>query len=139
MYLNEFKSLIKECIIEVLKEDLLFEAFDPTSQGPNPVEENPYVMWNAHMRKLEEDESTNPHGRYAQNASAGQFDPRTFGVNEKNKFLAKLGLGPNYKPKPIKKYKCPNCKKPNAVYKEVHADTDINEIELQCPDCKYSG
>jgi hypothetical protein len=123
MHPNEFKSLIKECIIEVLKEDLA-EAFDPTSQGPNPVEENPYVRWNAHMRKLEESTTDpkkkekiqkliqkaeawvakkksqgwtqkdfaaglkkmltkeNEHGRYAQQAGAGQFDPRTFGVNE---------------------------------------------------------
>jgi len=119
------ENLIKECIIEVLKEDLT-EAFDPTSQGPNPVEENPYVRWNAHMRKLEESTTDpkkkekiqkmiqkaeawvakkksqgwtqkdfaaglkkmltkeNEHGRYAQNASAGQFDPRTFGVNGSN-------------------------------------------------------
>ena len=92
MHPNKFKSLIKECIIEVLKEDLT-EAFDPTSQGPNPVEENPYVMWNAHMRKLEEDESTNPHGRYAQQASAGQFDPRTFGVNEDEENINSTTLG----------------------------------------------
>jgi hypothetical protein len=26
----------------------------------------------------------NEHGRYAQQAGAGQFDPRTFGVNENN-------------------------------------------------------
>ena len=41
METNELKTLIKECIIEILKEDLT-EAFDPTSQGPNPVQENPY-------------------------------------------------------------------------------------------------
>lgn len=168
MHPNKFKSLIKECIIEVLKEDLA-EAFDPTSQGPNPIETNPYPQWNSKMRKLEEigannssfsDEdidnmmqqafekisnivhqdlanpipqkliqqavvrldptdyvlkngnyyptieylekakrngykgkisgiSENEHGRYAQNSSAGQFDPKTFGVNENNQCICK--------------------------------------------------
>jgi hypothetical protein len=80
---NELRALIKECILEVLQESLL-EGFDPLSQGPNMVdpsgETNPYPMWNSKMRKLEEDEvDENEHGRYAQDAGAGQFDPRTFG------------------------------------------------------------
>lgn len=54
------------------------EGFDPLSQGPNLPEENPYPQMNAKMRKMEENE----HGRYAQQAGAGEFDPRTFGVNE---------------------------------------------------------
>ena len=45
--------LIKECIMEVLKENLLTEAFDPTSQGPNIPQENPYPEMNARMRMLE--------------------------------------------------------------------------------------
>jgi hypothetical protein len=61
------------------------EGFDPTSVGPNPPASeqsqiNPYKEWNMKMRKMEENE----HGRYAQQAGAGQFDPRTFGVNENN-------------------------------------------------------
>lgn len=47
-------DLLKECIVEVLKEDLT-EAFDPTSQGPNIPGENPYPEWNEKMRRLEED------------------------------------------------------------------------------------
>ena len=46
--------LIKECIMEVLKENLLAEAFDPTSQGPNMVQDNPYPEMNAKMRMMEE-------------------------------------------------------------------------------------
>jgi hypothetical protein len=80
---NELKALIKECILEVLQESLL-EGFDPQSQGPNMVdptgEINPYPIWNSKMRQLEEDEvAENEHGREAQLAGAGQFDPRTFG------------------------------------------------------------
>jgi hypothetical protein len=143
MQINETKTLIKECVLEVLKENLS-ENFDPLSQGPNPIKDNPYPEWNAHMRTLEEDdkdsavsyeqgykdgelrrkshdkpseegmkskdrsyavgyydgysnrprvdvdtirktikedeeEDVETHGRYAQEAGAGQFDPRTFG------------------------------------------------------------
>ena len=49
-------NLIKKCILEVLEENLL-EAFDPSSQGPNPPSENPYPAINAKMRQLEEDDS----------------------------------------------------------------------------------
>lgn len=84
MHHNKIKSLIKECIVEVLMESLT-EAFDPLSQGPNPVDPsgdtNPYPAWNSKMRTLEEDEivESDEHGRYAQDAGAGQFDQRTFG------------------------------------------------------------
>lgn len=79
---NELKTLVKECVLEVLQESLL-EGFDPQSQGPNMVDPtgdtNPYPAWNSKMRKLEEDEvAENEHGREAQLAGAGQFDPRTF-------------------------------------------------------------
>ncbi len=47
------KPLIKECILEVLKENLS-ENFCPLSQGPNGVQENPYPKWNAEMAKMEE-------------------------------------------------------------------------------------
>lgn len=56
---NEFKTFIKECVIEVLVENLS-EGFDPQSNaGPNPAasegtQENPYERWNSAMRKLEE-------------------------------------------------------------------------------------
>ena len=52
MKLN-LKNLIKECVLEVLEENLI-EGFDPLSQGPNEVETNPYERWNSEMRKLEE-------------------------------------------------------------------------------------
>ena len=33
---------------------------------------------------------------------------------------------------------CPNCLKQNAEYRENHPDTDMNEINLYCPDCGYN-
>ena len=76
---NKFKSLIKECVMEVLKEELT-EGFDPQSNaGPNIPSDNPYPQWNSQMRQLEQE--SDEHGRYAQNAGAGQFDQRTFSVN----------------------------------------------------------
>jgi hypothetical protein len=55
----------------------------------------------------------------------------------KNEFLAKFGMGPLYKPTPPKKHTCPKCKKGNATYHEAHADTDMNCMELRCPDCGH--
>jgi hypothetical protein len=49
------KQLVKECVLEVLMENLT-EGFDPQSQGPNIPEENPYPQWNSQMRTLEEEE-----------------------------------------------------------------------------------
>ena len=54
-------------------------------------------------------------------------------------FAACLGFGPKYIPTPTPKYECPRCHKTNAYYKEIHPDTDINEIVLHCPECKYEG
>lgn len=42
-----------------------------------------------------------------------------------------------HKVKSTKKKACPNCGMCNAVYKERHPDTDMNEITLCCPDCGY--
>jgi DNA-directed RNA polymerase subunit RPC12/RpoP len=135
---SEFTSLIKECVMDVLKETLT-EGFDPLSQGPNPVEDNPYPQINSRMRKLEEE---GDHGRYAQEAGSGQFDPNKFAVNgmsedQKNDFLAKFGLGEKYVPQKRKLYECPSCKKHNAYHTEEHPDTDMNEMVFKCPDCKY--
>lgn len=55
-----------------------------------------------------------------------------------NKFLSKFGLGPNYKKAKRKTYPCPDCKGSNAYYVEDHPDCDggMNEMALECPDCK---
>lgn len=88
MHPNDLRALVKECVLEVLQENLM-EGFDPLSQGPNIPQENPYPAWNNAMRKLEEEEGQNSqptgetfvdhpidplpennHGRYAQLAGA---------------------------------------------------------------------
>lgn len=275
---NKLRQLVKECVIEVLKEDLEREAFDPTSMGPNPeategTQYNPYEEWNEKMRHLEEDNqedeggleflskaeretydelldkflgilnreyqgkggitrdqlllrlimvalvkhgkkksdqkgiegfakamfsswekegelidkslqifgvdpkeleafyhlrmkadnaydahhgkldekelSSNPHGNYAYSSGAGQFDPRYFSVNENKKslglkykdFLACFGLDENFKNSKIKRktFDCPKCHKKNATKREAHADTGMDDIVMECPDCRYSS
>jgi hypothetical protein len=59
----------------------------------------------------------------------------TLGEKKVNSLLAKFGLGPDYKPSKPQTHECPKCGGTNAVYKEIHADTDMNDMELQCPDC----
>ena len=61
-----------------------------------------------------------------------------FGAEKIDDFLSKFGIGPNYIPKEKKKYNCKKCKMGNAYYKEIHADTDMNDIVLYCPDCKFT-
>ena len=128
---SKISRLVKECVLEVLKDNLTEGGYDPQSQaGPNVPMENPYPEWNSKMAKMEEEEEkfedyaamlrriekdynfavrnpdttysrykrTDPRdkikpedmppvdeteGRYAQQAGAGQFDPRTFGVQNK--------------------------------------------------------
>ena len=62
---------------------------------------------------------------------------KEFGKDKIDDFLAKFGLGPKYIPKEPKKYPCPKCGKKNAYYVEEHADTDMNEMVLKCPDCGF--
>jgi hypothetical protein len=64
---------------------------------------------------------------------------KTIGTKKVNEFLSKFGLGPDYKPSKPKLHECPQCKKCNARYKEMHADTDMNEMVLECPDCGCSS
>ena len=61
--------LIKECVMEVLRDELLNEGFDPQSNaGPNVVgDPDFYRRTNAAMRQLEEDDF---QGKYAQDAGA---------------------------------------------------------------------
>ena len=142
---NALREMVKEGVVNVLKESLS-EGFDPQSNaGPNATVNDPgfYARMNAQMQKMEEDKGKEDpvakymrgyktgrtdsqlmdkplvtslnsgdmvystgyydgftkqppaspeiilktiregeHGRYAQLAGAGEFDPRTFGVNE---------------------------------------------------------
>lgn len=57
----------------------------------------------------------------------------------KNKLYKSLGFDENGKPIKIerKTFECKKCGNHNAYYREEHPDTDMNEIVLYCPDCKY--
>jgi len=44
-----------------------------------------------------------------------------------------FGLG-KYRPEPSY-HDCPKCGNPKCRHKEIHPDTDINEIVEYCPDC----
>jgi len=59
------------------------------------------------------------------------------GTEKVDDFLAKFGLGPKYVPSEPKKHKCVACGELNAVWKERHADTDMNCMALCCPDCGH--
>lgn len=65
---------------------------------------------------------------------------KELGAERVDEFLAKLGMGPKYKPTKAKTYPCPKCKKKNATYHEDGADCDggQNEMVLECPDCGHS-
>jgi len=85
--------LIKECVMEVLKENLLTEAFDPTSQGPNMPQENPYPEMNAKMARLEEEQPKDDSwARYEKGYDAGQSHKRS-GVKPEGELdsVAKVG------------------------------------------------
>lgn len=62
---------------------------------------------------------------------------KAFGSDKIDDLLAKFGMGPKYVPSKPKKYKCPECGDGNAVYKEIHPDTDMNDVVLSCPDCGF--
>lgn len=62
---------------------------------------------------------------------------KEFGAEKVDNFLANFGLGPKYVPKEPKKHKCPKCGQESAIYKEIHPDTDMNEMVLFCKDCGY--
>lgn len=36
-----------------------------------------------------------------------------------------------------KTYKCNSCGSNKAYHREMHPDTDMNYMELYCPDCKH--
>lgn len=61
----------------------------------------------------------------------------TLGAERVDTFLAKLGLGPAYKPKAEAGRTCPKCGKKNARIREAHADTGMDEMELRCSDCGH--
>lgn len=52
---------------------------------------------------------------------------------------AAFGVGPRHKPREEKKHKCPKCGEQAAVWREAHADTGMDEMELRCRACGKSS
>lgn len=79
--------------------------------------------------------------QYKKQFDADGFDEfrKLVGKDKADDFLACLGLGPKYKPTPPKLYDCPKCSKKSAYYKEIHADTSMNDVVLYCPECNFRG
>lgn len=52
-------------------------------------------------------------------------------------FLKALGMNPDgtLVPRERKTFECPECHEANAYWKEIHADTGMDEMVLRCPDC----
>jgi hypothetical protein len=74
-----------------------------------------------------------------------KFCDDTFGFGKErdvvDDFSAKFGLGRKYIPKEPTYYDCPihSCGGKKCYYKEIHPDTDMDEIVLYCPDCGYES
>lgn len=138
------KHLLKECVMEVLKENLM-EGYDPQSNaGPNPPQENPYPLWNNRMRQMEEDKGTVAHGRYAQEAGATPLLPTFTEIRNQH--------DPDGKHHDLRMEcaKCGNvetckCSKPKRTFKGICNkcstkvavnETISSEIKWECPHCK---
>ena len=201
---SKTSQLVKECVLEVLKENLCEGGYDPQSQaGPNVPMENPYPQWNSQMAKMEEDNTATAadfdepqswkkkgqkvqitffkngknetqigvikepqttqaivkpdkgyntivvpwkyikplmnaqfgvnetEGRYAQTAGAGQFDPRTFGVNGEIDDVTETN-GPTSDSTGVQ-WQCPHCKKETQIPIEIESPSDY----IACADCEH--
>lgn len=63
----------------------------------------------------------------------------SMGRDRVDTFLEAFGLGPKYVPKEPKKFNCPKCNQQERVWREAHADTGMDEMELRCRNCGYSS
>ena len=58
---------------------------------------------------------------------------KKLGNNVVDAIIAKFNLTPNDK----KVYICPQCGSNKAYHKEIHPDTEMNDIVLFCPECNF--
>ena len=63
------------------------------------------------------------------------------GEGRVNNFLASMGFDSNFEPIPYTppKRQCPKCNGWNAVIREIHPDTGMDEIVGRCRNCGYDG
>ena len=74
---------------------------------------------------------TEPHGRYAQTAGAGQFDPRTFGVNGGIDDVTEAQGSQSTEIE----WQCPHCKQITQIPVEIESPSDY----IACADCEHCG
>ena len=74
---------------------------------------------------------TDPHGRYAQTAGAGQFDPRTFGVNGGIDDVTESHASQSTEIE----WQCPYCKQITQIPVEIESPSDY----IACADCEHCG
>lgn len=93
-----------------------------------------------HMEELWDDRAVRVKKNEGVRTASDKFEGsrKSLGKDQVDSWLANFGIGPKYVPKVTPKKDCPKCGGKNAYVKEFHADTDMNEMGLYCPDCKYS-
>jgi transcription elongation factor Elf1 len=74
--------------------------------------------------------STNPHGRYAQQSSAGQFDPRTFGTLN----FDEMDEASKTQSTSVE-WSCPHCGQMTEIQIEIESPSDY----IACSDCEHCG
>jgi len=93
-----------------------------------------------YMDELWDDRAVRVKKNDGTRVASDQFGPsrKALGAEVVDNLLANFGLGPKYVPKTTSKKTCPKCGSKKAYVKEFHPDTDINEMGLYCPDCRFS-
>ena len=81
--------------------------------------------------KVEETQDTSTHGREAQQADAGQFDPNTFGVQNGIDDVTESVQSQSSQIQ----WQCPHCKKNTQIMVEIESPSDY----IACADCEHCG
>jgi len=58
---------------------------------------------------------------------------KTLGSKVVDEIIAKFDIDPNDK----KTHICPQCGSKKAYHKEIHPDTNVNDMVLFCPECNF--
>jgi hypothetical protein len=91
-------------------------------------------LWDDRAVRVKKNEGT----RIAQSKDKFDESRDKLGADLVDDLLAEFGMGPKYIPKkPKSAGKCPKCNSENTIFKEVHPDTDMNDIVLKCNDCGF--
>jgi hypothetical protein len=123
-----FKNGKNETQIGVIKEPQTTQAIVKPDKGYNTI----VVPWKYIKPLMNAQFGVNEtEGRYAQTAGAGQFDPRTFGVNGEIDDVTETN-GPTSDSTGVQ-WQCPHCKKETKIPVEVESPSDY----IACADCEH--